>query len=381
MFGLRSRDAARTIFRVYEPPVLPTTLPGTLWAISAYFNPAGYHNRERNFRLASTRLRAQGVPLIVVEAALHDAPFFVRDEDADIVIRLRTGSILWHKERLLNIGMQYLPDDCDKVLWTDADVWYLNPEWPTLLSKALERHVVVQPFRDVQQGPQGYVPPSELRMIDRTLPGECGQPSAYCCSPAPGETRVRALAGHPGYACAARRRVLESVGGLYEYMIVGGGDSLFLGACYGIRLADNNYVGVQKGPIRTYAEPWCDALYAAVQGSVGSIDNELVHLWHGDRKERFYIERPTLISTYDPHRDLVVHKNACLEWSDAASAEMKRDVELYFMLRNEDGNTPPSNELRFLREKLIPSRPEATNQAHENQTPQVVQAEQACDHA
>jgi hypothetical protein len=315
------------------------------------------------------------VPLIVVEAALNNAPFFVRDEDADIVIRLRTQSILWHKERLLNIGMQHLPDDCDKVLWTDADVWYLNPEWPTLLSKALERHVVVQPFRDVQQGPQEYVPPPELRAIDKTLPGECGHSSAHCCSPAPGETRIRALAGHPGYACAARRRALESVGGLSEYMIVGGGDSLFLGACYGMRFSDNNYIGTQKGPIRTYAEQWCDALYAVVHGSVGSIDNELVHLWHGDRKERFYGERPTLISAYDPHRDLVVRENACLEWSDAASAEMKRNVELYFMLRNEDGNTQPSDELLLLREKLIPSRPEATNQVHENLTPQAVQAE------
>jgi hypothetical protein len=347
---------------VIVPPVFPAKLPGTLWGVTTYFNPAGYRNRLRNYDIFSRRIRSQGLPLIVAEAAFGDAPFVLPDDAADIVVRVRTKGVLWQKERLLNLARRHLPPDCDKMVWLDADICFLNSSWPAMVADALEQYIIVQPYRTMQQAPQGYVPPDHLQLIDRSLRGECGYSSAHSYRTLNGQSR-RMLSGYPGYACAARRSVMDEIDGLYEYMIVGGGDSLFFGACHGIHFAENNYICEQEGCIREHTESWCDAVYRNVGGSVCSIDADSVHLWHGDRNERFYAERRILLRDFNPLRDLHANKDGCLEWTDAADPALKRNVELYFSVRNEDGPSAEAPAVTALRGTLMDVRRQATPQA------------------
>ena len=77
--------------------------------------------------------RQQGLPLVVVELTFgNTAPFSLLDQqDAEVLVQRRTqpSNVLWQKERLLNIALEHLPDNCTKVVWLDADTFFTNPNW------------------------------------------------------------------------------------------------------------------------------------------------------------------------------------------------------------------------------------------------------------
>jgi len=73
-----------------------------LWAITCYFNPAGYRRKLANYRLFRQHLV---IPLVAVEMGYgHD--FELTNDDPDIMVQLRGGDVLWQKERLLNLALQ-----------------------------------------------------------------------------------------------------------------------------------------------------------------------------------------------------------------------------------------------------------------------------------
>ena len=84
-----------------------------LWAITAYFNPAGFHNRLRNYRVFRENL---GAPLVAVEFS-HEGRFELCATDADILLQIAGGDVMWQKERLLNLALASLPSDCTHVAW------------------------------------------------------------------------------------------------------------------------------------------------------------------------------------------------------------------------------------------------------------------------
>ena len=65
-------------------------------------------------------------------------PSSSRSDDADLLVQLRGGDVLWQKERLLNLGLKTLPDGCDKVAWIDGDVLFARPDWAAETARLLE---------------------------------------------------------------------------------------------------------------------------------------------------------------------------------------------------------------------------------------------------
>ena len=97
-----------------------TDLHSKLWAITCYFNPMRYRRRLANFRIFRECLQ---VPLVVVELTFG-SEFELQAQDAEILIQLRCGAILWQKERLLNLALKALPNGCNKVAWLDCDIMF-----------------------------------------------------------------------------------------------------------------------------------------------------------------------------------------------------------------------------------------------------------------
>ena len=114
-----------------------------LWIVTAYFNPAGYRTRRANHDLFAQRIVESGLRLPTVECALGEAAFEL-PESPD-VLRVRARTVLWHKERLLNLGIARLPPECAKVAWLDGDILFDNPAWAVETSRLLDEHAV-QPF-------------------------------------------------------------------------------------------------------------------------------------------------------------------------------------------------------------------------------------------
>jgi hypothetical protein len=115
-----------------------------LCAITCFFNPAGYRRRVQNYRWFRKKLSA---PLITVELSFNGR-FELGPADADILIQLTQGDIMFQKERLLNVALKRVPPGCTAIAWLDCDVVFASDDWPDQTMKALERFAIVQLFSE-----------------------------------------------------------------------------------------------------------------------------------------------------------------------------------------------------------------------------------------
>ena len=309
-----------------------------LWAVTAYFNPAGYQTRLKNYRTFRKCLKA---PLVAVEMS-PEGRFQLQPNDAEVLVQLTGGDVLWQKERLLNIALKHLPADCDLVAWLDCDVVFHDNNWPERTRAALEKYRLVQLF-------------SERCDLVAGADHDSPSPSAICSRyPArayriatghynPEEEKDRSgifLPGFstPGLAWAARRDLLERHG-LYDARIVGGGDVAILCAALGEFAHFFGFHSMNERQLEHYRN-WGQPLYAEVAGSVGYIGGRIFHLWHGEMRDRQYTMRQAglLQAGFDPFLDIALDAGGLWRWN-TNKPELHRYVRKYFALRNEDG--PP----------------------------------------
>src|SRR5215203_77291 len=133
-----------------------------LWAITSYFNPMRYKRKLANYRLFREHLP---LPLITVELSFGANDFDLREGEADILIQLRGGDVLWQKERLLNVALRALPSECTKVVWLDCDVVFGGGGWAEEVSGLLDEFPLVQAFSRIHHLPRD-LGPGELSPAD-----------------------------------------------------------------------------------------------------------------------------------------------------------------------------------------------------------------------
>src|SRR3972149_9022648 len=105
---------------------------GSLWAITTYYNPAKYQQRLANYRIFRKNLI---VPLLTLELSFN-TDFELHRDDADVLVQIQGGSVLWQKERLLNVGLRRLPQYVTKVALFDLDIVFSDTEWAVLSPEA-----------------------------------------------------------------------------------------------------------------------------------------------------------------------------------------------------------------------------------------------------
>ena len=116
----------------------PATSP--LWAITTYFNPVGYTRRRLNYRRFKMAL---DVPLVTVELSFSGA-FELTAADADILVQVRGKSVLWQKERLLNIALAKVPKAVEFVAWLDCDIILERSLWSEETIRLLDEYPLLQ---------------------------------------------------------------------------------------------------------------------------------------------------------------------------------------------------------------------------------------------
>jgi hypothetical protein len=318
-----------------RPPEYPSVLNGEVWGITTCFNPAGYKNKIDHVRKFATGARRQGLKLLIVEAQFRNKDFVVPDDLADIVVHVQAQDILWLKERLINLGVRNLPARCDKVVWLDADVLFEDPVWVEKTAALLNRFIVVQPFSRAFLLEPGF---------DFPLPYSSGDPKPRGVQGMAGGTafeeaysaRSNQVRGHPGFAWAIRREALQKTD-LYDRFICGGADSVVASAMYGVLpqdLLDNICAPRQRGHVLD----WMQSFYAQVRGSVGWVEGNLFHLWHGSFKNRNYLMRhqEVLAADYDPLEDIALDDGGCWRWATNKPL-LHSAVARYFIERKEEG--------------------------------------------
>lgn len=328
---------------VNNPPkvVRPPLEEGEFWCVTSYFNPKHYTNRYDNYQKFKRNLQKQQVKLLTVELS-QDGKFELSNSDAMRLIRVSSSAIMWHKERLLNIGINNLPDACTKVCWLDCDIIFQRDDWVRATSALLDRFRVVQPFSSaIFMGPD-ETPDKAGRF--QAMPGF----AKFYWHDFNHRSMVSAplTRAHPGYAWAARMDVLEATGGLFDKCIAGHAD-LTVAVAF-------THDPEHQGPIKPdqawgWDPGWSlslkhavreyqDLMASVVVGSMGFVQGNVYHMWHGSKKNRNWDGRGKLLEAFDPDLHLVDRDpNQPLEWSEQAVRDhMPEKLNAYFTARRED---------------------------------------------
>ena len=142
----------------------------SLWALTSYFNPAHYHTKLRNFKAFHQSLK---MPLVIAELIINNQESDLSDylsstEDPGNTIHLQIHgtSIMWQKERLLNLALARVPATVDHIAWIDCDILFHNPVWHEKMVEALRTNPLVQGFSRVM------LDPGQTKRVEITLPRE-----------------------------------------------------------------------------------------------------------------------------------------------------------------------------------------------------------------
>lgn len=307
----------------------------SLVAITTYFNPCRYKTRRINYSLFMAGMRKSGVPCITVECAFSGQDFEL--PDSLDVMRVRADTLLWQKERLLNLAASWLPPSCRFVAWLDCDILFDNPNWGRDLITVLKHKKVAQVFETCKRlGPDGI---GGAAGIGETDPPARSFASVMASNPETLECGRYDLHGHTGYGWAMRREIFDEVG-LYEAAVCGSADHFMAHAIFGhYGFCIENALKHDQRQI-DHLKTWGAAFHQMVDSSLGVVPGQIRHLWHGDAVNRRYFLRIHEITDlgFNPHTDLVARPGHPLEWAEGMKKQGLRDYFAnYFAGRQEDG--------------------------------------------
>ena len=193
---------------------------------------------------------------------------------------VNSNTILWHKETAINFLLKKIPEKYTKVIVMDNDILIDNLNWFRETEELLNDYIVVQPYEYIKYiGPENYI-------IDTIESSILSNNKHYI--------------SNPGLCVAYKKEYLDSVGGLFDLDIVGGGDTInmipfmsnenitlniFDRVCLDHRIYILDYIRRCKDYIST--TKLNHATY--LSGSVAT------HLYHGLKINRHYGDRYNLI--------------------------------------------------------------------------------------
>lgn len=329
------------------------------WAITTYFNLTGSKSRSRNYRCFRRHL---SVPLLTVE--WHpDNRFELTGEDADMLLRVGGGDLMWQKERLLTLGVAALPDHVKYVAWLDCDILFENRDWADDARQLLRNNSVIQLFDEVAYpGEQETLRLTDLREpgFDGVNIGQMTQKKSFLHAygrvgkdivqydldhrfqPEPVNSANSISLPARGRAWAAQSEFLRSIG-VYDRGIAGGGDTHF---CYGITGLGRQFIDNHKAAgLGFYADcesyrHWASRASVACSGRLGCAEGRILHLFHGNLANRQYNSRKSGLATFalDLDRDIAAEDGQ--PWSWRRDRERLNAYFLQYMRgRKEDGES------------------------------------------
>lgn len=310
----------------------PRTTNQTLHVVAVVSNPVGYGSRYRLAEQFYQHMKGFNVHLTTVELAFGQREFVVTP--GQHAVQYRTNSELWHKENMVNLGIQHLPSDWQYVAWLDADIGFTNPHWVNQTINALQHYQVVQVFQDVVDlGPNG-----EHLQTYRSLGGLKAAGAVIKPTWKTGP-QYYGTYGHPGFAWAARREAIDNLGGLMDFSLAGSADHHMALAFLG--MAKDSLPGNVTRGYAAKVMAFQDRAERYIRRNIGGVPGTIVHYWHGKKADRGYERRWGIIldNKYDPDTDIKRDSQGVLalhDHGDARSIKLRDDLRNYFRSRNED---------------------------------------------
>lgn len=295
-----------------------------LYVVTPIFNPQRYKSRINLYKNFENYVNKSKAILITIEVAFGCRDFCVTSKYNPNHIQLVTNEEIWHKERMINLAIQRLPQDWKYVAWIDADITFARPDWVEETINLLQHYSVIQMFSQaIDLSPknefiklhQGIMSSYE----NNTLIDKFGKYETF----------------HPGFAWAATRDSLNSLGGLIDFAILGSADRHMA-----LSLLEKGNNALPKNMSKGYVEQlqmWEDRCKKYIKKNVGHMPGILLHHWHGKKIDRKYKDRWKILieNKYDPEFDIKFDTQGLHQLTDRCP-KLKYDIRKYFQSRNED---------------------------------------------
>jgi hypothetical protein len=299
--------------------------------ITSYFNPNRCKYRLKNYKKFKEHIDKAGVDLFTIELATGNNEFELKSKN---VKRVRGNSLMFQKERMLNVLIEELPEKYDSVCWIDCDIIYLQNDWPDRIEESLKQHLVTQPYQYAVS-----LPESNLSLINEAtiVCFNCFGSSLIrrSFSSYRNKTNLRNFHdGHVGYVWAARRDFLQKHK-LYDPIITGCGDLFMAMAFFGFPDWIEKFEIIGDKTESNFFE-WAFAVSEDVKDNVGYTDDLIMHLWHGDLEKRNYLSSSQCLKScdFDPNLDLRIAENGCWEWNSDNSALHQKIQQIFNLQHN-----------------------------------------------
>lgn len=298
--------------------------------ITSYFNPTRCKNRLENYNKFKKQIeehaRKYDAKLFTIELVSDNGNFELNPKTTR---QIRSNSLMFQKERMLNILIDSLPEKYESVCWIDCDIIYLEQDWPAKIEESLKDHVVIQPYKYavslpncnnsfINEGTLSYHNSSGSGLIRRSF-----------ASYAKKDNMKDLHKGHVGYAWAARRDFIQKHK-LYDAIITGCGDLFMAIAFFGIPgwIEKYSFIGSEA---EFHFFDWAFPVSEDVKDNVGFTDDLIMHLWHGDIDKRNYLKHSECLKScnFNPNIDLKKSENGCWEWN-SDNFELHQKIQQIF---------------------------------------------------
>jgi hypothetical protein len=290
-------------------------------------NPCEYGTR---YRLANEFIKRMEnehlseIELYVVELAYDNQKHYVAKPNNSRHLRLRTNtSPLWHKENIINIGInKLLPKNWKAVAWIDADIEFDSASW---VSDTLK---ILNGYKDIVQL---YSHAVDMNKDENAMSIFTSFGFQYSKGKKYGG--IGPNFWHPGFAWAMTRRAYEKVGGLYELSILGSGDHNMAQSL--IKNGKNSVNNLVTDSYKNSVLSWQEK---ASSLRLGYVPGVIRHYFHGSKKNRKYSERWQIIVNHRYNPEIHIEKNndGLLIPTKDCPSELLNDIMNYFKERNED---------------------------------------------
>jgi len=300
-----------------------------LHVVAVISNPCLYAIRYILMKEFMKRMESdeKNVILYVVELAYGKQKFLVTDAKNPRHLQLRTKVPLWHKENMINVGIdKLLPSNWKAVAWIDADLEFENANW------AADTLKVLNGSKDIVQLFSHCV---DMDLHKNTM--KMFSSFGYQYSKQKPYINAGPDFWHPGYAWACTRKAYDKMKGLFDQGILGSGDHVMSLSLIGHvdKTANDKYSDGYKQTATEFQK-------RAYGLRLGYIPGVIRHHYHGSKKNRNYSERWEVLirHNYDPELHIDYNKDGIIVPSKSFSDEFKEDILSYFAERNEDEDIP-----------------------------------------
>lgn len=294
------------------------------YVIAVISNPARYATRYKLYLDFKERMKKAGVKMLTVEASFGERSFKVSSTD-ELHLQISSLDEVWHKENMINLGVQRLPSSWKYMAWIDADISFTRDDWALETVQQLQHYQVVQMFQSaIDLGPNNEHIQMHNGFMYSYLSG-MNNPTPYYTN------------WHPGYAWAINRDAFNSVGGLIDKGVLGAGDRHMA-----LSLVDMPSVEAKLHPnYHDMVDTWRQRANRHIRKDVGYVPGTILHYWHGKKRDRRYHDRWKILQEhqFDPNHDLKRDWQGLFQLEDHGterSRKLRDDLRGYFRQRNED---------------------------------------------